>query len=115
MTVSKEIITKASDELSEDRMVKVLDLIRCLRKSAIGKVLAVTFSALLLFSLIVPTAPAQEATDHIVISEVEIKDSEWVELYNPTDSDVDMSNWYWCYFSSTKTSWSDPHRERIFS
>ena len=72
MTASKEIVTKALDELSEDRIVKVLDPIRCLLRSVIGKVLAVTFSVLLL-SLIVPTAPAQEGADHIVISEICVK------------------------------------------
>ena len=40
-------------------------------------------------------------TDHVVINEVDINPfgddaltiSEWVELYNPTDSDVDLSGW----------------------
>jgi len=44
---------------------------------------------------------AQTITDHIVINEVDTNPpgddsqyiSEWVELYNPTDDDVDLSGW----------------------
>ena len=43
-------------------------------------------------------------TDHVVINEVDTNPfgddalaiSEWVELYNPTDSDVDLSGWEIC-------------------
>jgi hypothetical protein len=46
-------------------------------------------------------AYAQTITDHIVINEVDTNPpgddsksiSEWVELYNPTDGDVDLSGW----------------------
>jgi hypothetical protein len=57
------------------------------------------FSVLLLVGLIVP-AYAQTA-DHVVINEVDINPtgddsksiSEWVEIYNPAESTVDLSNW----------------------
>ncbi len=46
-------------------------------------------------------AYAQSISDHVVINEVDTNPfgddsqsiSEWVELYNPTDSDVDLSGW----------------------
>lgn len=59
----------------------------------------IVFSILLFVGLLVP-AYAQTA-DHVVINEVDINPpgddsksvSEWIELYNPTDSDIDMSGW----------------------
>jgi len=94
MTASKEIIVKALDELSEDRIVKVLDPIRCLLSPAIGKVLAVTFSVLLPLSLIALTALAQ-GPDHVVISEIQAygdsANDDWIELYNPTNQPIDLA------------------------
>jgi hypothetical protein len=57
---------------------------------------------------------ADSIADHVVISEVEIFDSEWVELYNPTSNDVDMSSWYWCYFTSSN-NWDTPSNKKAFS
>ena len=64
------------------------------------------YSIILLLSLVLIagiSAPAysQTITDHIVINEVDTNPpgddaesiSEWVELYNPTDDDVDLSGW----------------------
>lgn len=61
--------------------------------------LPIVFSMFLLVGLIVP-AYAQ-TTDSVVINEVDINPpgddstsiSEWVELYNPTDSEIDLSGW----------------------
>ena len=57
------------------------------------------FSVLLFAGILVP-AYAQTA-DNVVINEVDLNPpgddstsiSEWIELYNPTDSDIDMSGW----------------------
>ncbi|MFB5621284.1 MAG: lamin tail domain-containing protein, partial [Nitrosopumilus sp.] len=57
------------------------------------------FSIHLIVGILVP-AYAQTA-DHVVINEVDINPpgddsasiSEWIELYNPTDSSIDMSGW----------------------
>ena len=60
---------------------------------------------ILLFAVLIAgiSAPvyAQTISDHVVINEVDTNPfgddsqsiSEWVELYNPTDSDVDLSGW----------------------
>ena len=55
-------------------------------------------------------APAYGQTlDNVVINEVDINPpgddftsiSEWVELYNPTDSDVDIGGWQSCIYNCT--------------
>ena len=57
--------------------------------------------SVILIAGISATAYAQTISDHVVINEVDTNPfgddsqsiSEWVELYNPTDSDVDLSGW----------------------
>jgi hypothetical protein len=56
---------------------------------------------------------AASIADHVVISEVELVDSEWVELYNPTDAAVDMTSWYWCYYESAN-DWNQPSKQKAF-
>ena len=56
--------------------------------------------------------------NHVVISEVCINagdgtGSEWVELYNPTDSPIVMTGWHWCYFSSDR-NWNSSYRDKTF-
>ena len=75
--------------------------------------MAVVAMAMVAAALVVPVA-AESIADHVVISEVEIVDSEWVELYNPTDAAVDVSSWYWCYFNST-TNWNQPTIQKAFT
>ena len=61
--------------------------------------LTLVFSVLLLAGILAPAYAA--STDHVVINEVDINPpgddsksiSEWVEIYNPTDSDVDLGGW----------------------
>jgi len=53
---------------------------------------------------------------HVVISEIMIKgtdDSEFIELYNPTDNDMKMKNWYFTYYSSAR-DWNNPYRKKEF-
>jgi hypothetical protein len=58
-----------------------------------------TFSILLFAGILIPAYA--ESVDHVVINEVDINPpgddsasiSEWIELYNPTDSNIDMSGW----------------------
>jgi len=64
------------------------------------------YSIIIILSLVLivgisAPAYAQTITDHVVINEVDTNPpgddsksiSEWVELYNPTDDDVDLSGW----------------------
>ncbi len=62
--------------------------------------LSIVFSIFLLAGILVP-AYAQTGSDNVVINEVDINPpgndassvSEWVELYNPTDSDINIGDW----------------------
>jgi hypothetical protein len=62
--------------------------------------LPIVFSIFLLVGIIVP-AHAQTISDNVVINEVDINPplndalgiSEWIELYNPTDSNVSLDGW----------------------
>ena len=55
----------------------------------------------MLFFLVILTPAYAQISDHVVINEVDTNPPgsdastiiEWVELYNPTDSDVDISGW----------------------
>ena len=65
-----------------------------------NRTLSLVFSIFLLVGVIVP-AYAQTSYDDVVINEVDINPfgddsesvSEWIELYNPTDSDIDLGGW----------------------
>jgi len=71
------------------------------------KVVLVAAVAILFAFGFVPVV-AHVAPEHVVISEVQIADNEFVELYNPTDSAIDMTGWHWCYYSSGR-DWNNPH------
>ncbi|MFP4642443.1 MAG: lamin tail domain-containing protein, partial [Dehalococcoidia bacterium] len=78
------------------------------------KALSVALLAAGLGAVLVPgvvIADGGSVANHVVISEVELDDSEWVELYNPTDSDVNIDEWYWCYYSSG-SDWNDPDNHK---
>jgi parallel beta-helix repeat protein len=64
--------------------------------------------------LVAPIAIAQEVPAHVVISEVQIATNEFVELYNPTNSDINMTGWHWCYFSPGG-NWNKSERDRTFT
>ncbi|MCK5044548.1 DUF1566 domain-containing protein [Candidatus Parcubacteria bacterium] len=49
----------------------------------------------------------------IVISEIQLADKEFIELYNPTNEDVDISSWYFSYFPSNR-DWNEPNRNKEF-
>jgi hypothetical protein len=62
---------------------------------------SILFSILVLVVLLNPANAQSYVADHVVINEIDINPpgddfaspSEWVELYNPTDSDVDIGGW----------------------
>jgi hypothetical protein len=65
------------------------------------KTVTILFSILVLIALVHPASAQSSLADYVVINEVEINPpgddssspSEWVELYNPTSSDVDIGGW----------------------
>ena len=64
-----------------------------------------------------PPPPAQPSppasSPHLVINEVQVRNNEFVELYNPTESAIDLASYSFCYFSSNR-DWNDPHRNQPF-
>ena len=72
--------------------------------------------ALVLIAIMILAAPiaiAQEVPAHVVISEVQIATNEFVELYNPTNSAIDMTDWHWCYFPDDR-NWNNSYRDKTF-
>lgn len=54
-----------------------------------------------------------KAAENVVVSEIQLKNKEFVELFNPTDQPVSTQGWHLSYFSSAKT-WSSPQRNWEF-
>jgi hypothetical protein len=72
--------------------------------------------ALGLIAILILAAPvtiAQEVPPHVVISEVQIATNEFVELYNPTNSAINMTGWHWCYFPHDM-NWNNSNRDKTF-
>jgi hypothetical protein len=63
--------------------------------------ISILLSVLILVAFVVPADAQSSMADHVVINEVDINPpgddsaspTEWVELYNPTSSDVDIGGW----------------------
>ncbi|MEA2113174.1 MAG: lamin tail domain-containing protein, partial [Patescibacteria group bacterium] len=60
------------------------------------------------------SAVANSLADYVVINEVQLGEKEFVELYNPTDTDINMKGWYWSYFPYNY-DWNNPYRNKPFS
>jgi len=63
--------------------------------------ITILFSIFALAALVSPAYAQSSISEHVVINEIDINPpgddsaspSEWVELYNPTDSDIDIGGW----------------------
>ncbi len=53
------------------------------------------------------------SASHLIINEIQTRDNEFVELYNPTDSAIDLSGYYFSYYSSAR-DWNNPWRNQEF-
>ena len=89
-------------------------MVRVMLTSTYSRWMIVLFLILVSATAQMASAETAHVANHVVISEVQIATDEFVELYNPTNSDIHMTGWHWCYFSSTKTSWGDPYRDQEF-
>jgi len=58
------------------------------------------------------TSPSAMA-ENIVISEIQLGTNEFVELYNPTETSINMMGWYWSYFPHDY-NWDSPYRNKPF-
>ncbi len=63
------------------------------------------------FSIIVLPPPI--LAKNVVITEIKVNQREFIEIYNPTDEDVDMEGWQISYYSSDR-KWNNPHRNWSF-
>ena len=50
----------------------------------------------------------------VVINEVRVANGEFVELYNSGSTDVPLGNYYFAYYSSSRTNWNNPYRSQKF-
>jgi len=57
-----------------------------------------------------PLPPPQQ---HLIINEIQIKENEFIELYNPTDLPIDLASHSFCYFSSNN-DWDNPDHHKQF-
>ena len=48
---------------------------------------------------------------NVIISEIQLSNNEFIELYNPTNQDIDISSGYFSYFSKQR-DWNDPYRNK---
>jgi len=78
--------------------------------------ITILFSIFVLVALAIPASAQSLMADHVVINEIDINPpgddsaspSEWVELYNPTDSDLDIGGWKIASTTVLKQTFSIP-------
>ncbi len=59
-------------------------------------------------------AQASLAADNVVISELQLDKNEFIELYNPTEQAIDMTDWHLSYYSAGRDWDDDPWRNKQF-
>lgn len=81
-----------------------------------GLILVLVLATVVLASVQVVGAETAHVANHVVISEIMINGAhgeEFVELYNPTNSEVSLNGWEWCYYSRT-ANWDSPDNHKTF-
>jgi len=51
---------------------------------------------------------------NLIISEIQASEAEFIELYNPTNNAIDLSEYYFSYYSSQR-EWNNPFRNKKFN
>ncbi len=64
-------------------------------------------------SVSVTVLPPPRTAQGLVITEVKINEREFIELYNPTEEEINMDGWYLSYYSSER-KWNEPYRNWEF-
>jgi len=68
---------------------------------------------------LVSSLPIEEGTPsigeplHLIINEVQVKNNEFVELYNPTDTAINLASYSFCYYSPNN-DWDNPDHHKQF-
>ena len=57
---------------------------------------------------------SDQVSEHLLITEVSLHNPEFIEIYNPMDQDVNLSEFWFCYYPSNRDSWETPWRSRQF-
>lgn len=57
--------------------------------------------------------PPPRLAQSVVITEVKVNEREFVELYNPTEEDIEMTEWQLSYYSGER-KWNKPYRNWEF-
>lgn len=100
----------------ERRLYSVGERLYSLETGQVKVVLVAAVAILFVFAII--PVMAHVVPGHVVISEVCVRGAggafdEFVELYNPTDSEIHLSGWKLQYKSATGTEWRNKAGEGL--
>ena len=57
---------------------------------------------------------SSQASPHLLITEVSLHYPEFVEIYNPTDQEMSLGDFWLCYYPANRVLWEEPWRSRQF-
>jgi len=55
-----------------------------------------------------------QVSERLLITEISLHNPEFIEIYNPTDQDVNLSEFWFCYYPTNRVSWETPWRSKQF-
>ena len=61
----------------------------------------------------IASSSLESLPENIVINEIQVSNMEFIELYNPTENDIDVSGWYFSYYSKNR-DYNNPYRNKKF-
>jgi len=57
---------------------------------------------------------SDRVSEHLLITEVSLHNPEFIEIYNPMDQDLSLSEFWFCYYPANRVSWETPWRSKQF-